>query len=127
MGVAWRPDGDDLVLVSTFPLLGGRGPRVSAAGIEAGILRRRLWAWDQIAAVTWDLRGDAQLAVCIYGDPYVHGLPLPAWASDRRWDVWRERLEEIRPVVERYGSRIENRVEAATHWWHLHPDARRDR
>ncbi len=48
-----------------------------------------------------------------------------AWCWDVTWEKSRSLLEEIRPVVEEMGARVENREEAAVHWWHLDPEARR--
>ncbi len=127
MSVRWQKDGEYHLLVSSFPWLGQRGPRVGPAGIEAGIFRRRSWPWSDIAAVTWDLDWNSRgtLAVCLHGDPWVKVLPAVVWSWPRSWDEWRGLLEQIRPVVEQMGARLENRDEAATHWWHLDPEARR--
>ncbi|HVF14599.1 MAG TPA: hypothetical protein VM942_08365 [Acidimicrobiales bacterium] len=126
MTAEWRQDGDDLVLESSLPVFGRRGPRVGPSGIEAGLLRRKRWHWPEIAAVTWD-RDDyaASLAVCIHGDPWVKKVPLPLWMWDSSWDQVRALLAPISAIVEAMGARVENRDEPATDWWHLHPDARR--
>ena len=126
MTLSWRVEDDVAVLESGFPLLGKRGPRIDRLGVEGGLLRRRRWPWRDVAALTWDTghQGGA-LAVCVYGDPWVKQLGMVAWRWDASWDAVRSLLEEIRPFVERIGGRVENRDEAATHWWHLEPGARR--
>lgn len=126
MTAEWKIDGTDLVLESSAPLLGRRGPRVGPSGIEGGLLRRKRWQWSAIAAVTWDIagRGAASLAVCIHGDPWVRALPVPLFGWDMSWDQVRALLEPIRPIITAMGARVENRDEAAIHWWHLDPDAR---
>lgn len=126
MMAEWRMDGDDYVLGSSLPALGRRGLRVGPSGIEAGLLRRKTWRWPAIAAVSWDRYPypTGSLAVCLYGDPWVKTLPVPVWRWQSSWDHVRALLEQIRPIVEAMGARVENRDEPATDWWHLHPDAR---
>ena len=136
MAFAWKKDGDDFVLESSALAMRRRGPRVGPSGIEAGLLRRKRWQWPEIAVVTWDLdmNGLPSLAVCIFGDPRVKALPVPwpplpwspppPWEPDSPWGQVRALLEPIRPLVEAMGARVVNREEPATHWWHLHPDAR---
>jgi hypothetical protein len=119
-------EGDDHVLVSSFPLHGDRGPRLGPGGIQGGTFRRTTWPWPAIAAVSWDtIEGGGTLAVCLYGDPWVKDMGIWAWRWDRSWEACRSLLEEIRPVVEGNCVRVENREEAAVHWWHLDPAARR--
>src|ERR1700730_10468657 len=46
------------------------------------LLRRRIWRWDEVAALSWDTgwRSAFLLAVCVRGDPWVkHGAPK--WMS----------------------------------------------
>lgn len=57
--------------------------------------------------------------------PWVKELPVVTWVWRHSRDDWRAVLEQIRPVVEQMGARLENRDEAATDWWHLDPEARR--
>lgn len=125
MTLRWREEDGGYVLESSFPLLGKRGPRIAPSGVEAGLLRRRRWDWGAIAAVMWDDSRGGVLALCIHGDPWVKHLPVlaPVWVMS--WQATRALLEPIRPLVERMGARIENRDEPRTHWWHLHPDAKR--
>ena len=126
MTVAWRKDGDDFVLEPGLPGLRRRGVRVGPSGIESGLLRRKRWAWPAIAAVTWDGRPhQGALAVCLRGDPWVKELSAPVLLWNRSPDRLCALLEEIRPLVEAMGARVEGRDEAATHWWHLDPEARR--
>lgn len=127
MSLRWQKEGDDHILVSSVPVLGRRGPRIGAEGVESGLLWRKTWPWADIAAVSWDqdTEGLACLAVCIRRDPWVKVVPVGTWAWNFSWDDCRGLLEEIRPVVEQMGARLENRDEAATHWWHLDPEARR--
>jgi hypothetical protein len=133
----WGMDGEDFVLESSSRLLRRRGPRLGPSGIEAGLLRRKTWQWHAVSVVTWDIdaNGLPCLALCLFGDPWVKALPLPwsqlpwwpppPWEPDSPQGQVRALLEPIRPLVEKMGARVENRNEGATHWWHLHPDARR--
>jgi len=127
MTLRWREEHGEYILESSFPLLGTRGPRIAPSGFEAGLLRGRRWDWETIAAVTWDrgYEGLDSLALCIRGDPWVKELPVVAWRWEISTDASRALLETVRPLVERMGARVENRDEPATHWWHLHPDAKR--
>jgi hypothetical protein len=122
----WQKDGDDHVLVSSVPVLGRRGPRIGPEGIASGLLWRKTWPWAGIAAVSWDvIDGAGTLALCLHRDAWPKELSTWAWPWDITWEKCRALLEEIRPVVERMGARVENREEAAVHWWHLDPEARR--
>jgi hypothetical protein len=128
----WSREGEDFVLEYSLsiPLLGKLGPRIGPAGVVGGGLRRKRWRWPDIAVVTWDLGagGQATLAVCLYGDPYVKALdPIGPWrwSWTEPWEEVRALLEPIRPLVEAHGARVENRDEPATHWWYLDPKARR--
>lgn len=126
MTLRWQQEGDDHVLVSSVPVLGGRGPTITSEGIEDGLLWRRVWPWPSIAAVSWDvIEGGGTLAVCLHRDPWPKEMGPMAWCWDVTWEKSRSLLEEIRPVVEEMGARVENREEAAVHWWHLDPEARR--
>lgn len=126
MALRWREEAESRALVSSVPLLGKRGPSVDRFGVEAGLWQRRRREWSDVAALTWgDGRDGGTLAVCLYGDPWVKRLSMAAWAWEVSWGTCRELLEEVRPFVERVGGRVENRDEAATHWWHLQPEAKR--
>lgn len=124
--LTWRESGNALVLESSVPVLGRRGPRFDPTGVATGILWRKLWEWPDVTFVTWDVAGNVggALAVCIHGDPWVKELRVVAWGH-LPWDEARALLEHIRPVVEGFGGCVENRSDGATHWWHLHPEARR--
>ncbi len=87
----WRVDGEDYILESSVPVIGRRGPRIGRTGVEDGLLRRRTRPWREVAALTWDLGGggNATLAVCIFGNPWVKELSSPATALSRMGRVAR--------------------------------------
>jgi hypothetical protein len=89
-------------------------------GVLSVGIRTRRWAWDQIAYLTWEAGNGGSLAVCVYGDPYVHDLAFGA--RDAR--VCRALLDDCRAFVEAHGAAVHNTTDTTpSMWWASRPEA----
>ena len=96
---------------------------LDADGIESRYLGTRMWSWDRIAYVTWQGGKPTGLAVCLYGDPYVHDLGF----RHRDLRVCRAMLDDCRTFVEEHGARVRNKMDLTpSFWWANEPEAQRD-
>ena len=127
MTLRWREEHGEYILESSFPLLGRQGPGSRRPGLRPDATGQTMGLGNHRGSYMGPCgyEGLDSLALCIRGDPWVKELPVVAWRWEISTDASRALLETVRPLVERMGARVENRDEPATHWWHLHPDAKR--
>ena len=85
-------------------------------------LHRRVWRWEEIAAVSWADEGrfGCRLVLCLVGDAYPRVLQRVWFLADAR-----KELERIRAALAPHGVGIENRDEPANYWWWTDPRSRR--
>jgi len=91
-------------------------------GVLSVGVRTRRWSWSEVAYLTWEAGNGGSLALCRYGDPYVHDLALGSW--DAR--VCRALLDDCRSFVEAHGASVYNTTDTTpSMWWSSRPEAQR--
>jgi hypothetical protein len=91
-------------------------------GIVTNAVRKRAYTWDRVAHLTWEAGNWPTLAVCLYGDPYVHDLGNGEWNAQ----VCRALLDDCRDFVEAHGASVYNTTDTTpSMWWSSRPEAQR--
>src|SRR5262245_56547951 len=91
------------------------------AGIVTNGARRRAFAWVRVGYLTWEAGYWPSLAVCVYGDPYVHDLGNGEWNPQ----FCRALLDDCREFVEAHGASVHNTTDTTpSMWWASRPEAR---